>query len=119
MLLRTNEAQSFTKAVKAVFLPLSNLFPSYYEKEKGKALKGTNNQPIKHLDCIVKFFFFPFSCRAIKQNGLNYSKHYEIQILSYSKTKPASRIKIKKIKKKHQTIEPKTSLYSYNVCKET
>lgn len=52
--------KSFPKAVKAVFLPLSNLFPSYYEKEKGKALKGTNNQPIKHLECIVEVFFFLF-----------------------------------------------------------
>jgi hypothetical protein len=45
-----NEAQSFPKAVKAVF-------PSYYEKEKGEALKGTNNQPIKHLDGIMEVFF--------------------------------------------------------------
>jgi hypothetical protein len=115
MLLWTNEAQSFPKAVKAVF-------PSYYEKEKGEALKGPNNQPIKHLDGIVEvfFFFFSFSCWAIKHNGLKYSKHYEIQILSYSKTKPASRIKKKKKKKKkNQTIEPKTSLYSYNVCIES
>jgi hypothetical protein len=99
-----NEAQSFPKAVKAVF-------PSYYEKEKGEALKGTNNQPIKHLDGIVEVFFFsfsffPFSCWAIKHNGLNYSKHYEIQILSYSKTKPASRIKKKK-KKKLKQLNPK------------